>query len=645
MGYLFFAFDFVLLIIVSLKSISGFKEISNGFRWLLAWLCFSSLVILSGYILSLFTLLNNPFAWFGLHLVFLVLSFVFIPYKIILPSFNMHWVWQEIRDIHLSIKVLTLFVVFTAVTTLAFNLFCAAPLGGFAGDALSYHLPRVGFYLQQGSLHTYPTTDHRQTDFPMGAELQLIWGLAYIHDFRLYYVFQWIGIGMAGLAVYLISERMGQKRHQALVITLFWFATPLLWYHAGTIKNDLMIIAYAASAAACLLLMNSRFYSGVVGLGLALGLAFAVKQNALFVAIGLFLAGVYLLFQLKECWRKLWIYSAVVASIVFVLGSFSYLYTVYRIGWPVNPKYREASSSFHISHAIVNHLRLSAEMTDGLALIPKLGYRLTGKEIADPRTPLYNALSNISFFNVFEDRAVWDWSDHESAFKLGRSAYPEFALGTFILIIWGLFRGLWSRNDSYILILNIAIILSSIIQTGVLQWQPMTNLRFYMPIIILAYPMIGLTLDWGTKEFGWLKWGLVVTLLVSLMVPIYINCVYVKNWGRQSAEEIFEHWGSDFEQATVRFVHTLPDNTAIGIPGGLVREYPIMGVDFKRRVVPLPKISDTCRLKHIFEKYQELDLIFLHGIGLDNSCSIPLESVYNSTIMAVWRRNIFNKNT
>lgn len=41
-------------------------------------------------------------------------------------------------------------------------------------DSMTYHLARVGYYLQQGSLKSYPAANIRQTVFPANAEILML---------------------------------------------------------------------------------------------------------------------------------------------------------------------------------------------------------------------------------------------------------------------------------------------------------------------------------------------------------------------------------------------------------------------------------------------------------------------------------------
>ena len=104
-------------------------------------------------------------------------------------------------------------------------------------DALSYHLPRAYFWLQQGSLHYLPTIDFRWTEFPPNSSVVLMWMMAVGIGFEWMHLPQILGAIMIGVGVFRLTVLCAGDRLGASLAALICLSFPAAIYQMGTSGN------------------------------------------------------------------------------------------------------------------------------------------------------------------------------------------------------------------------------------------------------------------------------------------------------------------------------------------------------------------------------------------------------------------------
>jgi len=154
-------------------------------------------------------------------------------------------------------------------------------------DVLSYHLPRVLYYLQYGSFADFPTAYWAQISHPQLGPTWLIFVMMTV-GFRENFFFlpQFLGWIVSALAIFGICGHFNDRLSPTgtrgfvrgwLVFILALF--PLMeMLGASTERNDILVLAY--SAAAFFFLFSEQRQAGIWG-AVAMALALAVKATAL----------------------------------------------------------------------------------------------------------------------------------------------------------------------------------------------------------------------------------------------------------------------------------------------------------------------------------------------------------------------------
>ena len=158
-------------------------------------------------------------------------------------------------------------------------------------DALSYHLPKIGDWVQHESLVALPTPITRSY-WPASFELLQAWSVVFFHH-------DWM-VEAAGLPYYLLSivvvygigRRLGLTRAFSLLASWGWATTPALLMNAVSCKNDIAIVALFLFAILLILawkdgLLESSVFWLILMTDLCWGVG--IKATMVFMAPGLLL--------------------------------------------------------------------------------------------------------------------------------------------------------------------------------------------------------------------------------------------------------------------------------------------------------------------------------------------------------------------
>lgn len=212
-------------------------------------------------------------------------------------------------------------VALVCVALVAVELYVAIVVAPNTWDSLTYHLARVVYWMQNGSIMQFENAGLRQATFPVNAEVLQGWTMLISDGDRFAQLIQWFAQLGVVAAVLAVGRDLGYRlRDRALAACLF-LAMPVAVAEASSTQND-MVLTFFTTAAMLFLYRSLRGDRGAAVLfGAAAGLAFGTKSNApmMLAAIGLgalILAG--------RNWR-LFVRPLMLAIVgVLLLGSLNY---------------------------------------------------------------------------------------------------------------------------------------------------------------------------------------------------------------------------------------------------------------------------------------------------------------------------------
>jgi hypothetical protein len=241
-----------------------------GFTIAVAW------VTLGGYLLSALGWLAQPWAWLGWALAGAALGG---RTRARLPPVARCARWRRLIAGRPHLALIGALLAAVAATNLIL-LFTASPS---SFDALLYHLTRVAYYLQNGSLAAFGANNAFQEEQAKNsaillASLLALCGKSDVLASLPQFAAWWAG----GAAVYGAARTFRARPSGAAFAAAAWMLLSAAWLEAATAQNDLLIAAHGA-AAFFYLRRYDRTHDWRYGLlaGVAAGLAIGTKASAL----------------------------------------------------------------------------------------------------------------------------------------------------------------------------------------------------------------------------------------------------------------------------------------------------------------------------------------------------------------------------
>ena len=153
-------------------------------------------------------------------------------------------------------------------------------------DALSYRLPRIAQWLQDGRVSHFATSDPRQNFMPVVPDLAMAWLLTGTRDgFRLVALAQCYGGALAMAATYGLARQAGLARMASLGAVALLFGMANVVPQFSTAHTDLFAAGELA-AAFCLWICAARRGEGSVFAGIGAGLALGSKGTLFYLLPG-----------------------------------------------------------------------------------------------------------------------------------------------------------------------------------------------------------------------------------------------------------------------------------------------------------------------------------------------------------------------
>ena len=160
-------------------------------------------------------------------------------------------------------------------------------------DSLTYHLSRIGYYLQFRGFDPFPTPDPRLIVFPANAEILILWTAAFLRSDRLAGMVQLAGWAASAVAVYGLAREIGLDRRAALFCAGYFALLPGAVLESTSTQNDLLVASFGLSSLLFILwAARCRPTLHLALAGAAAGLMLGTKGTGVLIVPGLALIGV-----------------------------------------------------------------------------------------------------------------------------------------------------------------------------------------------------------------------------------------------------------------------------------------------------------------------------------------------------------------
>lgn len=400
-------------------------------------------------------------------------------------------------------------------------------------DSITAHMPRVFFWMQNGSVAHYPTPSGPQlfsgtTTAYVVLQLELLLG----GSDRLVNLAGWLSYVFAVLAVTLLAKELGVSRRGQQVSALVAAAVPMAVLQASTTQTDITTALWCLTAVWALLRLTAAVRGAepaaawAVAAGVALGLAAGSKASALVILVPF---GAWLYAALPRGRRTVLAAAVVLVTLTLNAGFYTRNATVLE-GDPIG------ASAPGMSHILVKDRSpgaLAITAVKNASMLLGTPSQRINEGIARAVRSVVAALGGSVDDSVNVETLSGPYRLHDRVLSHDVGPMP---VGALLLLCSSLLVVATRREDGTPTVAYAACVLASfVLVAAVVNWNLFIN-RILLPPVILAVPLVAIAFDrlsarsrattWG-KARPWLAaslgsllvlhlaWGGVVLLLNS----------------------------------------------------------------------------------------------------------------------------------
>jgi 4-amino-4-deoxy-L-arabinose transferase-like glycosyltransferase len=562
-------------------------------------------VVLVGELASLFGMMRSVSVVLALHVGLLLLAGctwrlrgrpALLPEPVTLPRFEWALVctyWH------------VLFLVMLVLGVYAIGAFLIIRVPQNNHDSMVYHLGKVGFWLQHGSMHGWDAPVAMLSATPPNSELGMWWVLLLTGNADLTGFVQWFSVLAAMPAIYGFARLWGARRSLALCAPLVWACLPENILQSTTTQNDLAVAAPFVSAVYLLCRgIPQRRQAYLLLSGLALGLAIGTKATVCFALPGLAVGCLFLLWRNRLPAFKALMQWAFWCTIGFLLlGSYVYIQNIVVHGGLFGPEslsHAHAESHASLPGRLATHLLLyGVQAFDFTGLTHSWFFTLNQHKWAIAEKLI--TILHLPFDQVMA-------SAHEGLHWLTiPPVYPHEDVGWFGPVSWLVLLPAVvyalacaiRKHDTLKAPVFCAVIGFMGVQAAAMYWSPFRG-RYYVLVVALCAGWLGMGLAW------WFRWWWsrgVLLGLVSITAAYTVACNSAKPLCGHSAiwhrSRISLQGGISrlWEQRLAMVEAAVPPEATLGLLIYDDWHFPLFGRDLGRRIIPVRNHEEWSALR------------------------------------------------
>ncbi|MBZ5723440.1 MAG: glycosyltransferase family 39 protein [Acidobacteriia bacterium] len=381
-------------------------------------------------------------------------------------------------------------------------------------DSMTYHLPRIVYWLHNRSVAFYPTQNIRQLGLQPWAEYAMTQWHALSGGDRFDNLVQWLSMLGSVIGVSVLAQLLGATRRGQALAALMCATIPEAILEASAAKNDYVLAFWLVAMTYYLFALRQDCTVGnALGFGGSLGLACLTKGTA-YVFAPPIVAAVLLVWPWKKPGRYarclLW---AGAIALILNAGVFARNYRLF--GSPFGPvsygwhnDFKVTNDRLGIGVTVSNVIRnlalhagtpvpiLNARLEGGIKRL--LGY--LGQDINDPRT----TWSYTAFHVPMPSR-------HEAL--AGNPLHGAVILATILCLISR--RRAAAFRSAFLLAVGLVVAFG--LFCALLKWQPW-NTRLHLPLFVLWSPVAATVLGRSWPRFATAAVGMLLLFTANPFV-------------------------------------------------------------------------------------------------------------------------------
>lgn len=347
-----------------------FEKASFSKLVLVFFLTVFSINIFTSEILGLLHLLYHPWLFLGIQIL-ICISITLVMHRFSPLSLKTFRSTFDFSDFHLSKLELVLISLISATFIGLFVVGITTPINNI--DSLASHLPRIFYWLQQGSLDYWTTLtslNRYQLIYPINAHIQALWLFSLGQNENLFFLVQWFSLVGIAASTFEISKSLNFSTTQALFSTLVGLSLPVVVLQTFSFQGDLTVTAllmvFIAFFFNFYLTKKIKFlWFAILSLLIALG----TKQTAFFILPAACLVTLLVLVKDKGV-TKFFRYSWLLLVLAILFSSYQYILNIVQTG-----------SVFGLDSVLNEKYPSISRISDKATyLIPRFTYQFMGVE-------------------------------------------------------------------------------------------------------------------------------------------------------------------------------------------------------------------------------------------------------------------------
>lgn len=477
-------------------------------------------IILTFEILSLFTAIKE-FWVLALNILFFVSS-AFVWNKNSRPMWSLDcrdFIRRVINSFKLDKSLIWLFIGFCVLIISAVTLCVIMPITNL--DALAYHVARSLFWVLQGSLNHFDTTDIRNLCLPINSEILYSWVILFVKKDVFLGFFSFIGYMLSIISIYNILGLLGYCMRKKLWVIFILSSFSSVIVQLSSTETDIIITGLILSSIFLFwyAVKNEKIIPVFMS-ALAYAIAIGTKTTAIVVipSIGLFMIGLCLYF--KKYKPFLWFLAFGFLNFL-VFSSYNYILNFIQFGNFIG------SQSLRVIHQ--NYYGFKGLIANFIKYIFMFfdftGFRWSdyfGTGLADLRNSILNGLNLTNVQDgIYTVRYLANRSLLEPLMGAGILGFMVYLP----VLIWASIKSIfkWKSKKCLFIFMFALLFWINLLTLSYLLVYMSFSIRFIMCFMVLSSPIL---------VYSYLSKRNPIKYIIILFALFYLTCVSTHLWSR-----------------------------------------------------------------------------------------------------------------